>query len=354
MPAALALARVLRVTPREALALLSVPRVLPAELDPDTAQSTCEALRAQGVEASPLEVPPTTRRCASHPSLTGEAPCEDCRALVCPLCLPRCRTCAARRATTARWKRLRVAVLVMVLLTLVGWAGLRQRKLDRRVTWAHPLKISVVLVSPQPISADVTLAWRDGLETLDDWFASEAVRHGLPLARPVHLELAPATVRADVPHAAQRTGQWLEDSQQAVALRSQLRGLAAQGNADGAFDVRLIIALREDTGHLVEGVGEAGGTLGLVEGTAGDTALTLELMAVAHELLHCLGALDAYDANGHALPRGLAEAERGFPQRFAEVMVGEVPLAPDKGRNPKSLDEVRVGDQTAREVGWLK
>ena len=302
------------------------------------------------MEASPIDVPPTTRRCPSHASLTGEAPCEDCRALVCPLCLPFCRTCAARRASAARWKRVRVSVLVMVLLALVGWGGLRQRKLDRRTAWQRPLRISVVLVSAQPISDEVTAAWGTGLEALDAWFASEAERIGLPLPQPVHFELAPAGVLADVPRPPPRTGKWLEDSQQALGLRSALTELARRGQAPGPFDAQVLVALREagDGAHLVEGVGEAGGSIGLVEGTAGDTALTVELMAVAHELLHCLGALDGYDAGGHALPRGLVG------DGFSEVMVGEVPLGPRKGRLPKSLEEVRIGEETAREVGWLR
>ena len=222
------------------------------------------------------------------------------------------------------------------------------------MTWARPLKISVVLVSAQPISAEVNRAWAEGLEALDAWFAGEAKRVGLPLGAPVHFELAPSTVLADAPKPAEQSGRFLEDSEQALSLRSQLTALAAHGNAPGLFDVRLVVALREGAGHLVEGAGEAGGTIGLVEGTSGDTQLTLELTAVAHELLHCLGARDGYDANGHALPRGLVEPELGFPQHFAEVMVGEVPLAPGQGRNPKSLDEVRVGDETAREVVWLQ
>lgn len=349
MPAALTLARILRITPREALTLLGAARVLPAELDAATAQSTVAALRAQGVEAEALEVPPTTRRCASHPSLTGEAPCEDCRALVCPLCLPYCRACAARRARAARWKRLRVSVLLLSLLGLVAFAGLRQRKLDRRTGWRQPLRISVVLASEQPIAGNVVAAWTSGLESLDDWFASEAARLGLPLARPVHFELAPSTVRAEVPQPPAGTGKWLDDSQQALELRSTLTELSARGQAPGPFDVVLLVALREANGaHRVEGVGEAGGSIGLVEGTAGDTALTLELTAVAHELLHCLGAEDGYDAEGHALPRGVVG------DGFAEVMVGEVPLGPGQGRVPKSLEEVRIGEVTAREVGWVK
>jgi hypothetical protein len=68
--------------------------------------------------------------------------------------------------------------------------------------------------------------------------------------------------------------------------------------------------------------------------------------------MHLLGARDGYDENGHALPRGIVEPDAGFPQRFAEVMVGEVPLREKEGRVPETLDEVRVGEVTAKEIGW--
>jgi hypothetical protein len=352
-PAGLALARLLRITPREALELLNAPRVLPAEFDAAGAAAACAALEKCGVTTSALEVPPTASRCTAHPSLTGEAPCEDCRVLVCPLCLPHCRSCSLRRATAARWKRVRVAVLLLVLVGIASWGTLRQRRLDRRNDWARPLRVSVILVSNEPVESKVVDAWRDGLSSLDDWFAAEAERRGVTLARPLHFELAPVVVEANAPSApGPGTGEWLRDSQEAMALRSELKTLAAKGNAAGVFDVQLIVALRTNTARQVEGLGEAGGTIGLVDGNAGDTELTLELVALAHELLHCLGANDAYDARGHALARGIVEPELGMPQRFAEVMVGEVPLSAASGRIPKSLEEVRIGDETAREIGW--
>jgi hypothetical protein len=346
----MALARLLQVTPREALTLLSEPRVLPAEFDATRAESACEALRKHGVEVATLDVPPSTSRCTAHPSLTGDAPCDDCRTLVCPLCLPLCRTCKARSEKATQWKRLRVGVLLTLLLGIAAWAALRQRKLDRRTEWQRPLRVSVVLVSNEPVSDDVTAAWARGLENLDAWFQGEATRLGLPLERPVHFELAPNAVIAEVPSPpADGSGNWHD----AIALRSKLKSLAEQGHP-GLFDARLLVALRQNEARRVEGLGEAGGTIGLIDGNAGDTELALELIALAHELLHCLGAMDAYDAQGHALPRGMVEPERGYPQSFAEVMVGEVPVTPSEGRLPKSLEEVRIGDETAREVGWLK
>jgi hypothetical protein len=207
----------------------------------------------------------------------------------------------------------------------------------------------VVLVSTEPVSAEETAAWERGLEELDAWFHEEGARRELPLEFPVHFELAPKPLVAEVPAPPEDGGDWKD----AIALRSRLKSLAEQGHP-GLFDVRLVVALRRKEARRVEGLGEAGGTIGLIDGNAGDTELTLELIALAHELLHCLGASDAYDEQGHALPRGIVEPERGFPQRFAEVMVGEVPIGPGAGRIPKSLTEVRIGDETAREVGWLR
>jgi hypothetical protein len=76
---------------------------------------------------------------------------------------------------------------------------------------------------------------------------------------------------------------------------------------------------------------------------------------MAHEALHTLGATDKYDAAGHAVdPAGLAEPERQptYPQRFAELMVGELPLAPGAGRLPSTAEELAVGPATAAEIGW--
>lgn len=332
---------------------MAASRVLPFELDAKGAETARASLAPHGLHVELVDVPPTTSRCRAHPSLTGDLACDGCRTLVCPLCAPTCPDCAQRDAAKARWKRIRVAVLLTILLGIVGFGIVRQRRLERRTEWTRSLRVSVTLVSPQTPTPEVIAAWRDGLVSLDEWFAAEAERRGLRLAGPVHFELAPVAVEAGVPTPPEAaSGEWLRDSQAALALRSELKTLADRGQARGPFDVQLVVALRADGAHRVEGLGEAGGSIGLVDGTVGDTQVTLELVALAHELLHCLGARDAYDENGHALPRGLVDPEAGYPQRFAEVMVGEVPLAPGQGRVPKSLDEVRIGEETAKEIGW--
>jgi hypothetical protein len=79
------------------------------------------------------------------------------------------------------------------------------------------------------------------------------------------------------------------------------------------------------------------------------------LFVAAHELFHTLGASDKYDPSGHAsYPSGFAEPERTplYPQRGIELMARNRPLSPTSERPPEKLDELWVGDETAREIGW--
>jgi hypothetical protein len=350
--AVLAVARALGVGPADARKLLAEERVLPAQLTAEQASALRDALAKHGVKAELVEVPPTSARCETHPTLTPEYVCTSCRAPTCVVCGERCARCAAKAARAAKWKGRRVAVLLVVLLGVGFAAALKTRRLARRTDWSRPVQVSVTLTSAQPVSQVVQRAWELQLEKLTDWASAQAARAGLPLARPIVFRLMTEVreVTLEPPPAA--TGAWLADSRAAYTYSQQVAPLVAKTG-----DVRLLVVLGSGTfgQGRVEGIAERGGELGVVFASAQDTALTLELMAVAHETLHCLGALDAYDDEGRALvPQGLTEptASPLYPQRAAEVMVGEVPLSPTSGRLPKSLDEVEIGPTTAAAIGW--
>lgn len=342
-------ARTLRITPRDAQVLLASTRVLPADLDAVTANAL-----AKDIGGEVVDVPPSSSRCASHPSLTTDASCESCRRSVCPLCVPQCADCRAKQRRSAGFKRARVGVLLLVLAAVGVWGLLRHRDLERRRAWLRPLKVTLVLASSQDVDERTQKAWADGARQLDSWFADEAERHGFRFSRPLIIELAPQVVNADAPSLPSNTGEWLADSQSALELRNQLQQLVERSGAN-EHDLAVVVGLRKSTGgaHRVEGLGEASGSIGLVDGTNGDTSIALELLAVAHELLHLLGAKDGYDEDGHAKPqRGLVNPSLGFAQEFAEVMVGEIPVSEKDGKLPTSMKQVRIGDVTAREVGW--
>jgi hypothetical protein len=359
------LARAFQLPLEAARQLLSEERVLPRDLEAAEAQRLVEALRQHGVSCEPVAVAGHgSAVCGSHPSLSPESPCTDCRELVCVLCRgpegeALCARCAALRARRARAKWLRVSVLLVLLVLLVFWGASRSRLRETRLAWDRPLSVAVVLlVRDGEMRPEVQQAWRDGVGRLETWLDGEARRHGVDLDPPVRFTLAGPQSAAGLELSAPGDS-LVARVRHAWALS---RSLAAVDEAAGlgslGLDARIYVVL-EPTGEggerLVEGMAEAGGSVGLVRGVLEDTELTLELTAVAHELFHCLGAVDAYDAQGHArVPEGLVEPGRQplYPQPAAEVMVGEVPLEEGQGRLPESLDEVRVGPSTAAALRW--
>ncbi len=247
----------------------------------------------------------------------------------------------------------RVTALVLVLLAVVAVGARQAQRRSRRNSWVRTVQVSVQLISPNPVQENVIEAWAEGLESLDAWFAAEAARLGAPLKTPLHFALVRPQRLAAAPRQPVSTGEWWDDAKSSFTLHRELERLASP-----LGDVRLVVALGDDAGRgegLVEGVAEGGGDVGLVVASFQDTELTLELEALAHETLHCLGARDAYQPTGRAMdPEGLPEPllEPRYPQRFAEVMAGEVADAPDRGHVPTSLDEVRIGAVTAATIGW--
>ncbi len=81
-------------------------------------------------------------------------------------------------------------------------------------------------------------------------------------------------------------------------------------------------------------------------------------VVIAHEVLHTLGATDKYDpqTNQPYYPDGFAEPERSplYPQKFAELMAGRIPLSKNDAKMPGKLTRTMIGRATATEIGWVK
>lgn len=247
--------------------------------------------------------------------------------------------------------------LSLLLITVLAYAYDQVRTRERKVQWDRPLRVALVPVATRPLDVGVEAAWREGADSIEAWFAEEGKRWKLPLDRPVDVDVRPSVVVAALPdpRAVEQAEGSIAQAYAALTFRRALKSFAPEG---GGFDVVLVVALdpaTPDSATWVEGVAQTQGDVGMIRGSDRDAALTLELVAAAHEILHTVGALDAYDDAGHALaPQGLAEAlEPALPQRFAEIMAGEIPESPGHGRQPKDLSEVRLGEATARAIRWL-
>jgi hypothetical protein len=261
----------------------------------------------------------------------------------------------AKNSKTAR--NVRVAVLLAVLVGVVGWGWKKQRALGLRREWLGPLPVAVVLVSPRPVPRETLEAWRRGLAELEAWGQEEFERHRGPMHfPPVEYRLGepvvaphPTLPPSDVPLA--------ERAAAALEFERAARELDEKAGITGADKVVINVLLGEGQTTAVEGVAEREGRRGVVVAGLNETELGLELVATLHEVLHCVGATDKYDAEGRAVvPGGLVDPDASplYPQPFGEVMVGEVPETEGSGRPIRSLAEARVGPLTAREIGWTR
>ena len=255
------------------------------------------------------------------------------------------------------WRTIRIAILLVVLAVVAGGAWIDQH---RTTSWQH-----TVWVGAFPVNADDSAAAAAYLATLDDaalqpvadFIAREAQAHGITLDEPVHLRLYPSPPAAppDLPPHAGPLARMLW-SLKLRHYRSQT--LDTIDRSPPQITLFLLYHDPERLAVLPHSVGLQRGLMGVVHLFATRSQAQQNAIVVAHELLHTFGATDKYDFASDAprYPDGYAEPQREprWPQRYAEIMAGRVPLSADRQQMPDDLQQVRVGAETAREIGWSR
>ena len=256
-------------------------------------------------------------------------------------------------------QRLRLYVLGALFGAVAIWAFTVQHRREARRTWGRPLHVAVVLLAQGPLERPVVEAFQKGAARASTFIKQERARyepkagpsmyfHVFGPSRPAQALPAPAGTSV------------LDRLTFRIALLRYLHAVdAALDLPSDRFDERMYVLAKPPTTEraprFVEGIGEAGGEFGVISVDLDLGMVEQAWIAVIHEVLHTLGANDKFDDEGHALvPEGLVEPRKvpPYPQRFAEIMVGELPLAPATGRLATGLSEVAVGALTAREIGW--
>ena len=253
------------------------------------------------------------------------------------------------------WKAVRITVLLFVLAVVAQQAWLERRDLD----WKRSFRVAVYPVNVD--HDDRVAAYIKSLETGDfepvvAFFADEGAHYQVKLTRPVEVSLGPEVT--DVPPAPPKEGStfsivwWSLRFRQFAWTHSPTVGIKPH--------IRLYLLFHDPRKHGVLGHSTAlsKGRIGRVNLFGGKEYLNQNLVILSHELLHTLRATDKYDPQTALpiYPQGYAEPDKSprYPQEFAELMGGRVPLAEDQAEIPASLREVLVGEMTAREIGWLR
>jgi hypothetical protein len=364
--AGVVLASVLGVPLKEAQDTLTlIPFHIPINFSKDEAIDLAERLRAVGlvVEPEPVTNPPTIT-CATHSKLSNDGQCKDCRQWICvvdraaamgaSLCPDCYRTFYIRRV----WRHGRTAVLLAVLVGVLVWAWKDRQRLEDRREWRVPLKVGVFVIQDGDVDSAAIAALPGRADEMMNILETEYRRYDGKIS-PFELRvLGPIPLPDVLPKL--ESDDFLERVEFTFQMwrfrRSVSRSL---GEPTDDIDVSILLVTRPARGNqprIFEGIAAKDGDFGVVQIELSQDNVDLAVITAVHEMLHTLGARDKYDpSTGEAeFPAGYYDSRIRYPQRYMEIMAHDIPLADGKSRLPSLVGEVRVGNSTAREIGWIR
>jgi len=251
------------------------------------------------------------------------------------------------------FKQIRISLLLIILVLVVHH---HFNDKSRIASWENPLFIAIY-----PVNADNSVVSQRHIEDLEArdfeeirrFLERESARYGLPLTRPVYLQLG-RPIQESIP-APPIGGTFLQRASWIAQIRWWRWRFDNQGMDPDVivlaryFEPEEKLALPHSTG--VEQIRIAIANIFASRSMAGEN-----LVVLTHEILHTIGATDKYDlSSGLPIhPDGFAQPDLDplFPQTLAEIMAGRVAASASTARQAKNLDQVVVGPKTAAEIGW--
>lgn len=253
------------------------------------------------------------------------------------------------------FKLMRIVVLLSILFVIVVGTWMTEK---RMASWDRP-----ILVTIYPIIADGEASTERFVESLDAdsfdpvnrFFEREAKPYGFTVTPAFRFQLAEPRRERPPPV----PGQF---NMAKIAFWSlKMRWWAwRQLSRDDLVnpDIQMFVLYHSLNGknELGISVGMRKGRYGIVKSYARRGLQSSNLVVLAHEMLHVLGATDKYVlTSGQPIhPEGYADPDKVplHPQDFAEIMGGRIPLSSNSSTMPDSLAECRIGRITAEEIGF--
>ena len=254
------------------------------------------------------------------------------------------------------FRLLRILILLLLLFFVVMSAVLTK---IRSTDWDQPLRVVVYPINGDKSSAAseyIASLKKESFVPIEDFMRQEAEQYELALDDPVTFRLAPE-VKA-VPPKPPQGGNLFN----VIWWSLQLRYWSCSVDTyDGpSADIRMFVVYFDPRGfqRLDDSLGLQKGLIGVVYAYASRKLASKDNVVITHELLHTLGATDKYDPASRqpVHPDGFAEPGRHplFPQEMAAVMGTRIPLSKTSVKMPEGLDEVVIGEKTAREIKWVE
>lgn len=254
------------------------------------------------------------------------------------------------------WRIIRTSILVIILAGVIQQSFLDKADLD----WNDNFYVALYPVnadSSEQVASYIKTLTKSDFEPVESFFAEEAARYGVNMRRPVAMQLG-ASVKSVPPAPPQSGGSIM----QAMIWSLKFRWYAWNNSPKVAVkpDIKLYLLFYDPKTHskLSHSTALDKGRIGRINLFGERGQAKQNLVITAHELLHTLTATDKYDlTTGLPIyPEGYADPEKQprYPQYFAELMGGYIPISESKKKIPSSLKQTLIGHQTAREIGWIK
>lgn len=258
------------------------------------------------------------------------------------------------------WKTFRIFILLIILATAIQQIWLDKADLN----WKDNFYVAVYPINAEADDAEsakevntyISSLARDDFEPVAAYFATQSARYNLGLRRPIEVQLG--AVVHEIPAAPPQNNSLFET----IIWSLKFRYFAWKNSPKTSVkpDIKLYLVYHNAKTHPVLSHSTAlnKGRIGRVN-LFGDTQYAKKnLVILSHELLHTLNATDKYDLNTTLpiFPDGFAEPDKQplYPQDFAELMGGRIPLSESRAEIPASLAQTLIGRKTAQEIGWLK
>jgi len=254
------------------------------------------------------------------------------------------------------FKLMRVVALLSILFVLVVGTWMTERRL---ASWERPATVTIY-----PIAADHdahTLRFVEKLEASDfdpvnDFMAREMRPYGISVTPAFHLQLAEPGRRLppEIPDQfspaeiawwslKMRFWAWMQDFKDDL-IQPDIQMFVLYHGVNGRREVEISVGMRK-------------GRYGVVNVYAERSMHPRNLVVFTHELMHVMGASDKYTltTGEPEYPFGFADPLKQplFPQTRAEIMGGRIPINSYSSLMPASLEECKIGQMTAAEIGFM-
>ena len=253
-------------------------------------------------------------------------------------------------------RSIRQLVLVTVALAIAGGSYLTRA---RTTSWEEPLWVTIYPIAGD--DRDVTNTYIEKLTpkhfaSIERFMESETERYGVDIARPIRIDVGERVT--SLPPEPPFGGNPLQVIWWSLNMRLWASDVTSR-QAGATPDIRMFV-IYHDPGivtRVPHSLGLQKGMLGVAHTFATQRMKGSNQFVIAHEMLHTLGATDKYapESNHPLFPIGYAEPDANprYPQRYAEIMGGRIPISPSEAKIPRSLDSARVGPATALELRWI-